>query len=195
MNTAMAPILIDNVVAGSERSGFWVDGERCDTTSKWRGNVAHSTLIGVMMLPKDGIRPCSRLNHFTVYRSWDFGIYTQVGASIHIDNLLALDNGLSVFNIVIGPGSVSHMYENKFVEIRDSIIVGRSSSIGCDAKPFEDNNYILSDNGRSWRSPDGGFVGISFASFLSGSNNAPLKPFTASMSYNAIRGQMRIEGK
>ena len=114
---------------------------------------------------------------------------------MEVVDLLAIDNGLSVFPMIIRPPSAGHDYANKYVEIRGSTIVGRSSSFVCGSKPLENNNYILSDNGRSWTSPNGGAVGISFASFLSGSNNAPLKPFTPSMTYNAIRGHMRIKSK
>ena len=194
-NEADSPILIDNVVAGSQRSGFWVDGEECDTGSNWRGNVAHSTLIGVMLLPDDGILPCTQLTNFVVYRNWDFGVYFQTESSVRVVNLLAIDNKMAVFPIVLKPRSLSHEFENKYVEILESTIVGRSSSFMCDSKPLDNGNYNLSDAGRSWTSPDGGVIGISFASFLSHDNRAPYKPFTKSMSYNSIRGHMTIKGK
>ena len=39
----MGALLENNTVAGSERGGFWIDGQACGTTEAlWSGNVAHS---------------------------------------------------------------------------------------------------------------------------------------------------------
>jgi len=47
----------DNIVAGSERSGYSIVGVSCaETDAQWSGNVAHGTLTGqsasfVLQLP------------------------------------------------------------------------------------------------------------------------------------------------
>ena len=56
---ATRPVLTGNTVAGSERAGFRVDGEACPAqstgTEVWADNTAHSVLVGVEMLPVDGL--------------------------------------------------------------------------------------------------------------------------------------------
>ena len=53
---ATRPVLTGNAVAGSERAGYRVNGEPCDgSTESWQDNTAHSTLVGVEMLPNDGL--------------------------------------------------------------------------------------------------------------------------------------------
>lgn len=50
-------VLQYNTVAGSERAGYRIDGEACPggffdgLTDSWMLNTAHSSLIGVLMLP------------------------------------------------------------------------------------------------------------------------------------------------
>ena len=41
-------VLVNNTVAGSERFGFKVGGQSCDTKQedRWTGNIAHGALIG-----------------------------------------------------------------------------------------------------------------------------------------------------
>ena len=53
---ATRSVLTGNAVAGSERAGYRVSGEPCDgSTESWQDNTAHSTLVGVEMLPGDGL--------------------------------------------------------------------------------------------------------------------------------------------
>lgn len=54
------------------RTGVWNEGE------KWRDNEAHGGLYGVYM-NKDGLPGCSLIQGFNVWRSFDYGIYFQVG--------------------------------------------------------------------------------------------------------------------
>ena len=194
-NDATTPVLINNVVAGSQRAGFWVDGERCDTENTWHGNIAHSSAIGVMVFPEDGIPPCTQLSDFTVYRNFDFGIYVQIECSFKITGLIAVDNTLSVFPMVYKPSAVSHDYEDKYVELSQSTIAGRSSSFVCGTQPLHSDNWILSENGRSWNSPDGGMIGVSFPTFSGSDNTAPQKKLADITTYNTIRGHMHIKGK
>ena len=59
---------------------------------------------------------------------------------------------------------------------------------------------LNSDTSKSWdmsEAPDsvGGKVALSFPTFNSKFNSAPKKPFTGIMSYQAIKGVMRIAGE
>lgn len=50
--------MTNNAVAGSERSGYAVAGQPCDSDSLWSGNVAHGALIGTHI----------RIKHLVYYR-------------------------------------------------------------------------------------------------------------------------------
>lgn len=56
---------------------------------------------------------CLQVNGFTVHKAYDFGIYVQCSASIEINDVLLVDNGVGVFPFVIGPGILSHVVANK----------------------------------------------------------------------------------
>ena len=78
---ATNPVLIDNVVAGSERVGFKIRGESCyadpNPETDWSGNIARGTLHGVHMFP-ESLKDCAKISNFGIYKSYDFGIYVQV---------------------------------------------------------------------------------------------------------------------
>ena len=60
--------------------------------------------------------------------------------------------------------------------------------------PLDTGNMLTSINSRSYRTPSGGKIGITFPLFNSGSNGAPRKPLAGTSSYQAIRGIMTIQG-
>ena len=80
-------------------------------------------------------------------------------------------------------------------QIANSTIVCSTDNMNCsDVMSGSDRNVAFSTNGRSWRGSNGGFVGISIATFSSGGNNAPVKPFTGIKAYQAINGLTTISG-
>ena len=188
-----------NAVAGSDRALYRLDGEPCakldqPEESRWHGNVGHSSLSGVIILPEDGILPCSMLANFVVYRTYDFGIYVQTSANVKVVNYLSIDNQLGLFPMVIQPPSASHLYADKWFEVDQSTFVGRSPDYGC-LGTLTGDNIRLSAQGRSWKSPGSGAVGLSWPTFTSGSNQAPRKGFKGIMSYQAIWGILRVTSK
>ena len=48
------------------------------SSGAWQQNEAHGGLYGVYM-NKDGLAGCSLVRRFTVWKSYDYGIYIQVG--------------------------------------------------------------------------------------------------------------------
>ncbi|XP_078617899.1 fibrocystin-L-like [Branchiostoma floridae x Branchiostoma japonicum] len=193
---ATSIVLDGNVVAGSDRVGFHVDGEACSggTTEAWTNNVAHSCMVGVSVFPGDGINPCTRISKFTVWKNHDYGIYFQAGVTeVVVENLLAADNQVNIFTMLFGPGSTSHRAVAKSMTIRNSHVVGTTPFFDCstDVTP-RDTNYEIGINSRSWSRPGGGKVGISLPLFSSGSNNARVKPFNGEMSYSALYGTLYI---
>ena len=58
-----------------------------------------------------------------------------------------------------------------------------------------DRNVYWSENGRSWKSPSKGKVGMAVTTFSTSDNEAPEKPWTNLMGYNTIGGLTSIIGK
>ena len=109
--------MIKNHVAGAARTGFHIKGDACDEPSLSANNVAHSVLIGVMLLPPDGITPCTLISGFTVYKAFDFGIYHQTFAGLIIKDYISIENGVGIFPMIIGPPSLSHQYADKPIQV------------------------------------------------------------------------------
>ena len=53
---------------------------------------------------------------------------------------------------------------------------------------------VASVNGRSYRTPTAGKIGVTFPLFNSGSNKAPLMPIAGTATYQSIKGLMTIQG-
>lgn len=128
---AMDPILINNTVAGSERVGFNIKGERCSDPNAWSNNVAHSSYHGVLIL-KTGQDPCTRVHDFVSYRNFDYGLYALTSSSLEISESTFVDNGANILVHDFGPSALSHVVANKHVLVEDSLIVGNSDSFDCD---------------------------------------------------------------
>uniref|UniRef100_W5KUJ5 PKHD1 like 1, tandem duplicate 2 n=1 Tax=Astyanax mexicanus TaxID=7994 RepID=W5KUJ5_ASTMX len=189
-------VLQGNIVAGYERVGFRINGEPCpgqsNSVAQWQQNEAHGGLFGVFM-NKDGLPGCSHIQGFTVWRSYDFGIYFQVSMSVIVSNVTLVDNGMGIMPLIYEPPSVTHAYSNKTVLIQNALIVGSSPDFDCsDGIPLGGTNMVLSSSGRSPRPLTGGRSGISWPTFESAQNGAPVKAFDGLMSYNAISGLVTV---
>ncbi|KAI7798957.1 putative fibrocystin-L, partial [Triplophysa rosa] len=196
VNEATNVILQGNIVAGYERVGFRIDGEPCPgsprLTSQWSENEAHGGLYGVYM-NKDGLVGCSQIQGFTVWRSFDFGIYVQVSMNVFISNVTLVDNGMGIMPIIYRPPSVSHEYADKTVSVQGSLIVGSSPNFNClDTLATTETYVSLSESHRAPRPPKGGRSGVCWPTFASSHNNAPQKPHPGLMSYNAIAGLLTV---
>ncbi|KAL5019598.1 hypothetical protein ScPMuIL_002490 [Solemya velum] len=185
-----------NAVAGSERVAFHVGGQSCNTqnSQRWKDNVGHSSLIGVALFPDDGLTAkCRMLAGFTIWKCLDYGIYYNAQPSGFVTGVKLVENGVGIFPMIIGPKAVSHETANKEFTVENCAIVGRTSSFVCngDTADPEDHNIKYSHQGRCW-SVKGGKVGISWPSFTSNSNGAPVRSFNGIKSYPAIRGIMTL---
>jgi hypothetical protein len=195
---AIDVVLQGNAVAGSHRALYRVEGEACSkigqpASTMWSDNVGHSALSGVAIMPEEGIIPCTMLANFTIYRTFDFGLYVQTVASVKVMNYLSIDNQLGLFPMIIEPSATGHLREDKVFEISQSTFVGRSSIYDC-TDTLSGTNFDLSGEGRSWATESGGKIAFSWPTFASGSNGAPSKPWPGIMSYNAISGILKVSG-
>nr|XP_055075127.1 fibrocystin-L-like [Misgurnus anguillicaudatus] len=195
VNEATNVNLQGNIVAGYERVGFRINGEPCPDSGlvpQWSQNEAHGGLYGVYM-NKDGLAGCSQIQGFTVWKSFDFGIYVQVFMNVLISNVTLVDNGMGIMPIIYSPPSVSHEYADKTVRVQGSLIVGSSPNFNClDTLATTETYVALSEGHRAPRPPTGGRSGVCWPTFESDHNHAPMKPHPGLMSYNAIAGLMTV---
>ena len=121
------------MIAGSEGTGFRVDGEVCGEETLWRDNYAHSCLAGVVMFPdeKDGTATCTLVNGFIVYKNWYYGMYLQLPYSLHVTNSMMFENRVGSNILIYSPDSKKHQYEDKEVEIRDCVYMGKMPGSNC----------------------------------------------------------------
>ncbi|RXN34425.1 fibrocystin-L isoform X1 [Labeo rohita] len=189
-------ILQGNIVAGYERVGYRINGETCpeypNSVAQWSENEAHGGLYGLYM-NKDGLPGCFQIQGFTIWRSFDFGIYVQVSMSVLISNVSLIDNGMGIMSLIYSPPSLSHLYSDKTVRVQGALIVGSSPNFTCSDSLSTTTTYVsLSRIHKAPRPPNGGRSGICWPTFESSHNTGPQKPLTGTMSYNAIAGLMTV---
>ncbi|XP_051729222.1 fibrocystin-L-like [Ctenopharyngodon idella] len=196
VSEATNAVLQGNIVAGYERVGFRIDGEPCpgspNAVAQWSQNEAHGGLYGLYM-NKDGLAGCSQIQGFTVWRSFDFGIYVQVSMNVLVSNVSLIDNGMGIMSLIYSPPSLSNTYSDKIVRVQGALIVGSSPNFNCSDSLSTTKTYVmLSKSHRAPRPPIGGRSGISWPTFESDHNHAPQKPHAGLESYNAIAGLMTV---
>ena len=146
--------LSNNVAAGVAQGGFVTLGNECDTTNKVLNNEGHGNQHGVSVMSAGVMRlesGCGRLNDFTAWRNFDYGVYLYTENSMELDNIVAIDNGVGLVPIIFGPSSSAHLWENKYITMQNSVIVGVSDVYDCatETKPDIFNSPI--DRGRGWK--------------------------------------------
>eukprot|EP00795_Rhopilema_esculentum_P009048 gene9048-16692_t len=184
--------MIGNVVAGSEKIGFALIGEDCDTTaaeSLWRHNEAHSCVHGIHVPPKARMPECARISNFYLWKNYDYGIFSFGPASLKVTNNIFADNGISLFLFVGLPPATSHKRLNKFVVVQDSLLVGVSPSFDCNYDFIRPLPATLVGN-RASRTKNGGMTGAILSNFASGISPGPFMPWDDPMSYPAIGGHV-----
>ncbi|XP_035687262.1 fibrocystin-L-like [Branchiostoma floridae] len=199
MFEALSPVLVGNVVAGSQRSGFRVDGEPCsgNLAEAWSDNIAHSCMVGVLVFPGDGLKPCSRIAHFTVWKAHDYGIYFQTDTTdVIVEDVVVVDSQVGIYTMLYGAKSLSHDATARSITVQNSLVVGTSPFFDCNADytPGDHSYRMASRYGRGFGRPGGGRVGISSGQFSSKSNAAGIQPFNGDKGYPAINGVSYIRG-
>lgn len=149
-------VLKDNVVAGSERVAYRLDGDSCDT-SKPRlvtKNEAHGVVNGIWLMPEDCriTEKCSRFQNFIISKAWFFGVYVQVPCNVEFDNLILVDNTVGIFPMIIKPNAVTHAFENKYAKLTNSLVVGTNPNFDCKVDKLNVDSLTLkaAEKGRSW---------------------------------------------
>ena len=125
-------ILINNTVAGSERFGFKISGEKCsDGPGISVGNEVHGAWHGMHLPYEIEIEGCSMLSGYMTWRNFDYGIFLYGEPSVIIDNVISVENTVGMFPNVWGPHALSHPTADKYVIVRNTLIVGTSPGYDC----------------------------------------------------------------
>ena len=129
--------MIGNAVAGSERVGFLIPGENCNPSNQekglWQDNEAHSCLHGLHIDKEKNYGACAHVPNFYSWKNFDYGIFSYATCSVIVSNCTFADSGVNLFLYVATPAALSHVKRNRFVHVRDSLIVGVSPSFDCSA--------------------------------------------------------------
>ncbi|XP_060084827.1 fibrocystin-L-like, partial [Ylistrum balloti] len=191
---AKAIIIEDNVVAGAERVAYRLGAIECGAVG-YGSNLAHSSLMGFGIFPEDKLTvSCVQISNFTVWKSRDGGIFYENSPSAEIKDVVLVENTVGTAPFIVGPSAVGHETADKYVLIKDSTIVGATTSFDCTSDALKsDENVQFSSQGRTWNT-DGSHIGVGFTNFFQSSNNMPMKPHYGTMSYSSLFGVMKLDG-
>ena len=189
--------LQNNSAAGSDYIGFHINGEHCDEVDaarQWLGNIAHTNLHGIHMLYDDGIPHCTKVSKFTSYTNWDWGVFTYTRQRMKFQDLILVDNRIGLHAIVYEPRALQHSTSDKYISIKNSLFVGNSDVDNCRDLLSKPKYETRTSNWRPIYSSNGGNVGLTLATFMSGRGAAPNKPYEKLLSYSAISGITLLKG-
>ena len=196
VNKAKDISLHGNVVAGSERLGFHIQGQRCSSLeARWSDNVAHSSLHGLHLYKESELDNCTSVSGFLAFKNFDYGAMLHVENSVEMENITLVDNTIGLLVTVYVSSVSQHSIENVQIVLRNSVIVATSSSFDCiqdRVKPSSDN-LTLADRAPS--NPRGGRVGILWPVFTSEPNRWPREPWHKVRNGHSISGIMKLQGR
>lgn len=124
--------MCNNTVAGSERIGFLLDGEPCTSSDNgWHGNEVHGAWHGIHLGYFEGLPECSKIANFLIWDNLDYGIFTHPMSSIVLSNIMLIDNQQSLLPHIWRPHALTHEAADKYLILKDSLIVGTSPGYDC----------------------------------------------------------------
>ncbi|KAM8953286.1 fibrocystin [Pelodytes ibericus] len=191
MNLVDTFVLSGNAVAGSERIGFHVKGQKCipeKTVSS--GNVAHSSLHGVHFYWGDGLQNCTKIAGFLSYKNYDYGLIFHLEGNVIIENICLLDNFVGMLPVV---SQVSSSSIRKSISIRDSLIVATSTAYDCIMDKIKPVSADVTTRDRAPRSPLRGRIGIIWPIFTTKPHNWPVYPWQMLATDGATSGLMKLQ--
>ncbi|CAK6446893.1 unnamed protein product [Pipistrellus nathusii] len=194
VNQAKYITLHGNVVAGSERLGFHIRGQRCSPLEAlWSDNVAHSSLHGLHLYKESGLGNCTRISGFLAFKNFDYGAMLHVENSVEIENVTLVDNAIGLLAIAYVSPDSQPSIGNVQIVLRNSVIVATSSSFDCiqDRVKPGSANWTFTDRAPS--NPKGGRVGILWPVFTSEPNQWPQEPWHKVRNGHPISGIMKLQ--
>nr|KAF6507232.1 PKHD1 ciliary IPT domain containing fibrocystin/polyductin [Rousettus aegyptiacus] len=195
VNQAKDIKLRGNIVAGSERLGFHILGQRCSSLEAlWSDNVAHSSLHGLHLYKESELGNCTSISGFLAFKNFDYGAMLHVENSVEIENITLVDNIIGLLVIVYVSSVQQSSIENVQIVLRNSVIVATSSSFDCIQDRVKPCSANLTLTDRAPSNPRGGRVGILWPIFTSEPNRWPQEPWHKVRNGHAISGIMKLQG-
>lgn len=198
ISLADSAVVENNFIAGTQRIGLHFRGSPCSGalvsgyTHSIKGNTIYGSLIGAAVISAGDSLPlsCLLFSNFSIYKSISAGLYVQSAANLIFDSNILIDNKISIFPQVYTPTSLSHVSDSsRSIIISNNLIIGTSPSFNCMSDtPPKDLNSKYSTAANAYGTLSDGRIGIVWANFLDGHNNAPYYPFFNIISYNYING-------
>ncbi|EHB03002.1 Fibrocystin [Heterocephalus glaber] len=193
VNQAKDILLHGNIVAGSERLGFHIQGQRCSSDVFWSDNVAHSNLHGLHLYKKSGPDNCTSVSGFLAFKNFDYGAMIQIENSVEIENITLVDNSVGLLAVVYVSSALQHSIKNVQIVLRNSVIVATSSSFDCILDRMEPHSANLTSTDRAPPNPKGGRVGILWPVFTSVQNQWPRDPWHKIRNGHSVSGIMKLQ--
>lgn len=194
--------LTDNIVAASERFAYHIPPQDCSipAAKRYANNKANSAFICLGILPLDPVVTTTNCALITGVTSWKcsyYGFYYNNRVSVVIDQVAAVECGIGVFEMLIGPSPIGHFAEERRGDVNNSLIVGTTSSFDCTIDQINpnDDNVKLSSLAVPFKARREGKGGIAMIIITGGPNKAPEKPFAGILTYPALLGLMVINSK
>ena len=168
-----------NAMAGCERSGIAGTGHICSSKKRWEGNVIHSSHEGIHVntyeppieIIEDKL--CVVFRNFLLYKIYDYAFYLLTHDTVEMENNIIVDAGVGISPFLIRPRPTTHIVEEKYLQINNTVFVGRSDAFKCetDIEP----SYIWFDKernegktmwpGRNWMGFKTGHAGLLWPMF------------------------------
>ncbi|XP_008579097.1 PREDICTED: fibrocystin-like, partial [Galeopterus variegatus] len=194
VNQAKDISLHGNVVAGSERLGFHIQGHRCSSSEViWSDNVAHSSLHGLHLYKESGLDNCTSISGFLAFKNFDYGAMIHVKNSVEIKNITLVDNAIGLLSVVYVSSAPQCSIENVQIVLRNSVIVATSSSFDCIQDRVKPRSANLTSTDRAPSNPRGGRVGILWPVFTSETNRWPREPWHKVRNGHSTSGIMKLQ--
>ncbi|XP_054425451.1 fibrocystin [Pteronotus mesoamericanus] len=194
VNKAKDISLHGNVVAGSERLGFHIQGQRCSSLEAfWSDNVAHSSLHGLHLYKESELGNCTSVSGFLAFKNFDYGAMLHVENSVEIENITLVDNVIGLLATVYVSSVSQHSIKNVQIMLRNSVIVATSSSFDCIQDRIKPSTANLTLADRAPSNPRGGRVGILWPVFTSEPNRWPQEPWHKVRNGHSISGIIKLQ--
>ncbi|QDZ24800.1 fibrocystin-L [Chloropicon primus] len=182
--------IASNVVAGSDRIGFYVVAGGCSSSSAaaFKDNVAHSCVVGVMLRASG--TGCSLISRSQLHHNWDFGILGTVRGlpeNIVVENNVISDTKYVGLRLLRKAG----MTEEATATVSSNVFVSRSSEQEClKCSTGGDTGCHMQTSTQSYRidSREPSYGMLSFTSSLSFSPGPEKKPWDKEMGYPVVQG-------
>ncbi|XP_056419985.1 fibrocystin isoform X2 [Hyla sarda] len=194
MNPPSHIVLSGNSVAGSERIGYYLQGQRCDSKEKyWLENVAHSSLHGIHIYWEDGLMNCTKISGFLSYKNYDYGLLFHVEGSAEVDSVVLVDNRVGLLPIISqGPIYPFNSMKQYFL-LHNSVIVATSKAFDCLRDRINPLSANVTQRDRAPSSPYKGRVGILWPVFTAKPRQWPDFPWHMLASDGTVSGIMKLQ--